>query len=45
MWNTNSLQFLVLTENVEKVKKAFMHLEKLIKEENKKAEDDDPFGN
>ena len=45
IWNTSSLQFLVSSENVEKVKKAFMHLEKLIKEEKKKAEDDDPFGN
>ena len=45
IWNTSSLQFLVSSENVEKVKKAFMHLEKLIKEEKKKEKENDPFGN
>lgn len=45
IWTTNSVDFLILTENVEKVKKAFTHLKTLLMEEKKIAEDDDPFGN
>jgi hypothetical protein len=45
IWTPNSLQFRVLSENVEKVKKAFIHLQKLLIEEKKQAEEEDPFGN
>lgn len=45
IWTSNSLTFNILTENIEKTKKAFMHLEKLIKEEKKKEKENDPFGN
>lgn len=45
IWTSNSITFNILTENIEKTKKAFMHLEKLIKEEKKKEKEDDPFGN
>lgn len=44
VWTPSSLKFRVLNENVEKLKKAFLHLQALVVEEKKKKEEEDPFG-